>query len=55
MGKKYIMLVTIEPHVRWQDLAQAAAANSGIKVAPITLVTLTPEVFIVDDTDDNDT
>ncbi len=46
--------MTTEPHVTWQDLAQAAAANSGIDTTPLTLPKTALEIIEIDDDDDGD-
>ena len=46
-------LMTDEPHVTWHDLAQVAAANSGIDVTPINTLIPQQEVITIDNDDDN--
>ncbi len=46
-------LMTDEPHVTWHDLAQVAAANSGIDVTPINTPIPKQEVITIDNDDDN--
>lgn len=44
--------MTEEPHVTWQDLAQAAAQNSGIELTPPAPLA-SPDIIEIDDSEDD--
>lgn len=52
--KDTITPMTLEPHVTWQDLAQVAAANSGIDTTPVTPEASSPEVRMINDKDNDE-